>query len=72
MLTTDINALRYQLYCSKGGKVEPEGLPPCKSNLSLHIKRANYQAAVWQRAIVTQNLICQVQIVTAGLFVTKR
>ena len=52
--TTDINALRYQLYCSKGGKVEPEGLPPCKSNLSLHIKRANYQTAIWRRAIVAQ------------------
>eukprot|EP00795_Rhopilema_esculentum_P004100 gene4100-20281_t len=44
--------LRYQLYCSKGGKVEPEALPPCKSTLALHVIRANYQAWVWKRAIL--------------------
>ena len=40
----NVDLLRYQLYCSKGGKVEPEALPPCKSTLALHAKRANYQA----------------------------
>ncbi len=47
----NVDLLRYQLYCSKGGKVEPEALPPCKSTLALHVTRANYQAGVWRRAI---------------------
>ena len=47
----EVNLLRYQLHCSKAGKVEPEGLPPCKSSLQLHITRANYQAGIWRRAI---------------------
>ena len=46
----DIDLLRYQLYCAKGGKVEPDALPPCKATLTLHIKRANYQARIWRLA----------------------
>ena len=29
----DVGLLRYDLYCAKGGKVEPEALPPCRSSL---------------------------------------
>ena len=47
----EVNLLRYQLHCAKAGKVEPEGLPPCKSSLQLHTTRANYQAGIWRRAI---------------------
>ena len=47
----EVNLLRYQLHCAKAGKVEPEGLPPCKSFLQLHITRANYQAGIWRRDI---------------------
>ena len=47
----DINLLRYDLYCAKGVKVEPEALPPCRSSFKLHALRANYQSAVWRRAI---------------------
>ena len=25
----DVDLLKYQLHCAKGGKVEPESLPPC-------------------------------------------
>ena len=46
----NVDLLRYDLYCAKGGKVEPEALPPCRSSLRLHIERANYQAAIWRRA----------------------
>ena len=42
--------LSYELHCAKGGQVEPEALPPCRSSLKLHILRANYQAAIWRRA----------------------
>lgn len=45
-----VNSLRYELHCVRGGKVEPEALPPCQSSLRLHVTRANYQAAVWKRA----------------------
>ena len=47
----NVDLLRYELYCAKGGKVEPEGLAPCRSSLRLHVLRANYQAAVWRRAV---------------------
>ena len=48
----NMDLLRYELYCAKGGKVEPEALPPCRTLLRLHMKRANYQAAIWRRAVV--------------------
>ena len=47
-----VDLLRYKLYCAKGGKVEPEALPPCQSSLRLHVKRSNYQAAIWRRALI--------------------
>lgn len=47
-----MDVLRYEIHCAKGGKVEPEALPPCQSSLRLHVTRANYQAAIWKRAIV--------------------
>ena len=40
------------MYCAKGGKIEPEELPPCRSSLKLHVTRANYQAGNWYRAIL--------------------
>ena len=47
-----MDLLRYELYCAKGGKVDPEALPPCRTSLRLHMKRANYQAAIWRRAVI--------------------
>ena len=47
----DVDLLRYDLYCAKGGKVEPEGLPTCRPSLQLHIFRANYQSAILRRAV---------------------
>ena len=47
-----MDVLRYEIHCAKGGKVEAEALPPCESSLRLHVTRANYQAAIWKRAIV--------------------
>ena len=45
----EVNLLWYQLHCAKAGKVEPDGLSPCKSSLQLHITRANYQAGIWRK-----------------------
>ena len=36
-----MDLLRYELYFAKGGKVDPEALPPCRTSLHLHMKRAN-------------------------------
>ena len=47
-----VDVLRYEIHCTRGGKVEPEALPPCESSLRLHVARANYQAAIWRKAIV--------------------
>ena len=48
----NVDLLRYEQYCAKGGKVDPEALPPCRTSLHLHMKRANYQAAIWRRAVI--------------------
>ena len=40
-----INLQSYKLYCSKKEKVDK--LPPCKSSLTQHYSRANYQWHVW-------------------------
>jgi len=52
-----VDVLCYEIHCAKGGKVEPEALPPCDSSLRLHVTRANYQAAIWRRAIVPHPVI---------------
>ena len=38
---TSVDSLRYELDCAKGGKIEPEALPPCQPSLRLHVSRAN-------------------------------
>ena len=48
---TSVNNLRYELHCAKGGKIDPDALPPCQSSLRLHVSRSNYQAAIWRRAL---------------------
>ena len=40
------------MYGAKGGKIEPEGIPPCHSSLKLHVTSANYQAGIWHRGIL--------------------
>ena len=47
-----MDLLRYELYCARGGKVDPEALPLCRASLRLHMKRVNYQAAIWRRAVI--------------------
>ena len=41
-----VNKARCKIFCSKGCSTSQ--LPPCHNALQLHIKRANYQAAVWR------------------------
>ncbi|XP_068232399.1 uncharacterized protein [Palaemon carinicauda] len=47
----DVNVMRYELFRVKDGHVESAQLPPCKDCLYLHAARANYQAAIWYRAL---------------------
>ena len=54
---TQVNALRYDLFCAKRGEVESSQLPPCGDCLKQHVRRANYQAAVWRRSLVSQPVI---------------
>ena len=44
-----INEVRYSLFCMKA--LSEVSLPPCRNALVQHIKRANYQAAVWRKAL---------------------
>ena len=40
---SDINELRYELFCSRKGKIDSSLLPPCRNTLRKHIDRVNYQ-----------------------------
>lgn len=48
---TNINALRYNLFCAKKGEIESHLLPPCLDCLKKHAERANYQAAIWKQSL---------------------
>ena len=48
----NVNDLRYKICCSKRDKISCEDLPPCKSALIEHWKRANYQSIIWRLALV--------------------
>ena len=48
---TSIDELRYVTFCAKKGNIESQNLPPCQNTLHKHIARANYQAAIWSRAV---------------------
>lgn len=45
----DVNKVRYAMFGSK--TTDPSKLPPCQDACQKHIKRANYQAAIWQRCL---------------------
>lgn len=49
--TSDVNQLRYNLFCSRKGETESHQLPPCKDSLTKHVQRANFQAAIWKRSL---------------------
>ena len=49
--TTDVNQLRYNLFCSHKGEIESHQLPPCKDSLAKHSQRANFQAAKWKKSL---------------------
>ena len=50
-VTTKINDLRYQLFCSRRGEIESHQLPPCRDCLVKQAKRTNYQVAIWKRCL---------------------
>ena len=47
--TNSINDCRYELFSVKGA--QGDNLPPTQDALQMHVQRANYQAAVWVRAL---------------------
>ena len=55
--TTEVNKLRYQLFCAKRGEVESSQLPPCEDCLFMHTLRANYQAAIWRRSLQNKPIV---------------
>lgn len=56
---TSVNDLRHQLLKERCGddplnanhNVDMASMPPCKETLQEHIKRSNYQVAIWKRAL---------------------
>ncbi len=52
--TTKVNQLRYELFFAKRGEVDSSALPPCDDSLMQHIRRANYQAGIWRRCLVSK------------------
>ena len=49
--TSEVNKLRYQMFCARRGELESSQLPPCQDCLSMHALRANYQAAIWRQCL---------------------
>ena len=51
----DVNKLRYKLFNRKYVKedkiIDLSLRPPCRSVLQLHIRRANFVAAIWRRSV---------------------
>ena len=45
-----VNDLRYKIFC-KGKNVQSHQLPPTSAALRYHLKRANYQAFLWKKAL---------------------
>lgn len=45
----EVNECRYLLFCSKNQ--QSHNLPPCQDALIKHTQRANFQAAIWRRAL---------------------
>ena len=45
-----VNDLRYKMFC-KGKNVQSHKLPPTSAALHYHLKRANYQAFLWKKAL---------------------
>lgn len=50
--SVNVNKCRFTLF--KLGKCSDEMLPPTCDSLLLHIRRANYQAAIWRRCLESQ------------------
>ena len=48
----DVNGLRHTMFGSR--TTDPAKLPPCKDAYDHHIKRANYQAAIWRHCLVAR------------------
>ena len=63
---TDIDLLRYKLYCSKKGKCKIERLPPCMAALRQHCLRANYQTRVWRLCHEQTPAISHHQLIMVG------
>ena len=55
--TSSVNELRYQLFCSKQGHIEPHQLPPCAEALKKHTERANYPSLIWRSCMKAQATI---------------
>ena len=55
--TSEVNKLRYQLFCAMRGEVESSQLPPCEDCLFMHAIRANYQAAICRRCLQSQPFV---------------
>jgi len=49
--TSQVNKLRYELFCAKRGEADSSQLPFCEDSLRMHSQRANYQAAIWRRSL---------------------
>ena len=48
---SNTNNVRYKMYASKQGHLDPKAIPPCEDSLRLHTKRAAYQVHIWRKAL---------------------
>ena len=64
---SDINQLRYAIYCQKRVKVET--LPPCQNVLRQHMKRSNQQTYIWRKSL--ENFVSEDSPVNHGWFINN-
>ena len=47
----NFSAFRYQLYSQANDKIDAKCIPPCQDALKHHLRRTNYQSAIWNRSL---------------------
>ena len=58
---SDINELRYELFCFRKGKIDSSQLPLCRHALRKHIDRVNYQCVIWKSCFEQYPMILEPQ-----------
>ena len=51
------NTVRYKMYATKHGHLDPKSIPPCADSLRQHSLRASYQVHIWRKLLDSHPII---------------